>query len=86
MTSWGKRVLEDKSTVFHDEHDLGITEGTEFLTERMDSMKENWRAAYYTEEGFKSPDSKYVDDRANAMLALSVWPGRRTTPSSPMWS
>ena len=31
--------------------DLGITEGTEFLTERMDSMKENWRAAYYTEEG-----------------------------------
>ena len=26
MTSWGKRVLEDKSTVFHDEHDLGITE------------------------------------------------------------
>ena len=51
--------------------DLGITEGTEFLTERMDSMKENWRAAYYTEEGFKSPDSKYVDDRANAMLALS---------------
>ena len=26
MTSWGKRVLEDKSTVFHDEHDMGITE------------------------------------------------------------
>lgn len=51
--------------------ELGITEGTEFLTERMDSMKENWRAAYYTEEGFKSSDSKYVDDRANAMLALS---------------
>jgi len=51
--------------------DLGITEGTEFLTERMDSMKEHWRDAYYTEEGFKSPDSKYIDDRANAMLALS---------------
>ncbi len=51
--------------------DLGITEGIEFLTERMDAMKENWRAAYYTEEGFKDPDSKYVDDRANAMLALS---------------
>lgn len=51
--------------------DLGITEGTEFLTERMNSMQENWRAAYYTEEGFKSSDSKYVDDRANAMLALS---------------
>ena len=26
MTSWGKRVLEDKSTVFCDEHELGITE------------------------------------------------------------
>ena len=51
--------------------DLGITEGTEFLTERMNSMQENWRATYYTEEGFKSSDSKYVDDRANAMLALS---------------
>ncbi len=51
--------------------DLGITEGTEFLTVRMNSMQENWRAAYYTEEGFKSSDSKYVDDRANAMLALS---------------
>ena len=51
--------------------DLGISEGTGFLTERMDAMKENWRAVYYTEEGFKSPDSKYIDDRANAMLALS---------------
>lgn len=26
MTSWGKRVLEEKSTVFCDEHDMGITE------------------------------------------------------------
>lgn len=51
--------------------ELGITEGTEFLTERMNSMKANWRDAYYTEEGFKDPDSKYIDDRANAMLALS---------------
>lgn len=58
--------------------DLGITEGTEFLTERMNSMQENWRAAYYTEEGFKSSDSKYVDDRANAMLALSGLAGRKT--------
>ena len=54
-----------------EQRELGVTEDTEFLTERMDAMKENWRAAYYTEEGFKSPDSKYVDDRANAMLALS---------------
>ena len=51
--------------------ELGITEGTEFLGERIASMKENWRDAWYTEEGFKSPDSSYIDDRANAMLALS---------------
>lgn len=60
--------------------DLGITEGTEFLDERMDSMRENWRAVYYTEEGFKSPDSKYVDDRANAMLALSGLAGEEDWP------
>lgn len=60
--------------------DLGITEGTEFLTERMSSMRENWRAVYYTEEGFKSPDSKYVDDRANAMLALSGLAGEEDWP------
>lgn len=60
--------------------DLGITEGTEFLAERMDSMRENWRAVYYTEEGFKSPDSKYVDDRANAMLALSGLAGEKDWP------
>lgn len=60
--------------------DLGITEGTEFLDERMSSMRENWRAVYYTEEGFKSPDSKYVDDRANAMLALSGLAGEEDWP------
>ena len=42
-----------------------------FLTERMDSMKAAWRAAYTTPEGFRSANSKNVDDRANAMLALS---------------
>lgn len=61
-------------------NDLGITEGAEFLDERMDSMRENWRAVYYTEEGFKSPDSKYVDDRANAMLALSGLVGEKDWP------
>ena len=60
--------------------DLGITEGTEFLAERMDSMRENWRAVYYTGEGFNSPDSKYVDDRANAMLALSGLAGEEDWP------
>ena len=34
-------------------------------------MRQNWRAAYTTEEGFRSAKSKYVDDRANALLALS---------------
>ena len=52
-------------------NDLGITEGTEFLTSRMEEIQQNWRAVYYTEAGFKHPDSKYIDDRANAMLALS---------------
>lgn len=51
--------------------DLGIEEGTEFLTSRMEEIQQNWRAAYYTEAGFKHPDSKYIDDRANAMLTLS---------------
>lgn len=51
--------------------DLGITEGVDFLTERMDSIKANFRTAYYTPDGFKAPESKYIDDRANAMLALS---------------
>ena len=60
--------------------DLGITAGTEFRAARMESMRENWRAVYYTEEGFKSPDSKYVDDRANAMLALSGLAGEKDWP------
>ena len=51
--------------------DLGITADEQFLTERMTSIKENWHDAYYTPVGFKDPDSKYIDDRANAMLALS---------------
>lgn len=51
--------------------ELGISEGADFLTERMTSIEENWHEAYYTPEGFKSADSKYIDDRANALLALS---------------
>ena len=37
----------------------------------MTSIEENWHDVYYTPLGFKDPDSKYIDDRANAMLALS---------------
>lgn len=51
--------------------DLGITTDSQFLSERMNSIEENWRDVYYTPVGFKDPDSKYIDDRANAMLALS---------------
>ena len=51
--------------------DLGITEDEAFLTERMESIKTHYHDAYYTPAGFKDPDSKYIDDRANAMLALS---------------
>lgn len=51
--------------------DLEITADSQFLTERMTSIEENWHDVYYTPLGFKDPDSKYIDDRANAMLALS---------------
>ncbi len=51
--------------------DLGIDKDQEFLTDRMTEIKNNFRSAYYTEDGFKSEGSKYIDDRANAMLALS---------------
>ena len=51
--------------------DLGITTDAQFLSERMTSIEENWHDAYYTPLGFKDLDSKYIDDRANAMLALS---------------
>ena len=51
--------------------DLQITDDNAFLSERMQSIQSKWREAYETEEGFKSPESKTVDDRANAMIALS---------------
>jgi hypothetical protein len=51
--------------------DLQITDDNAFLSERMQSIQSKWREAYETEEGFKSPESKTVDDRANGMIALS---------------
>lgn len=51
--------------------DLGISEGRDFLAERMADIEANWRDAFYTEEGFRSAGSKYVDERGNALLALS---------------
>ena len=51
--------------------DLGIADDNAFLSGRMQSIEANWRAAYETDDGFKSPESAYIDDRANAMLALS---------------
>ena len=51
--------------------DLGITDDEAFLNGRLESIRANWRENFYTPEGFKSADSKYVDERANALLALS---------------
>lgn len=51
--------------------ELGIAEDAEFLADRMSEMKENWRSVYTAEDGFRSSGVSFVDDRANAMLALS---------------
>ena len=50
---------------------LKMNDDISFINERMASMESNYHDAYYTENGFKSSSSNYVDDRANAMLALS---------------
>ena len=51
--------------------DLGISNDEAFLTERLTAMQNGWRERYTQEDGFRSAGSKYVDDRANAMLILS---------------
>lgn len=51
--------------------DLDIHDDDAFLSERLASIEQNWRKAYTTDEGFRSEGSRYVDDRANAMLVLS---------------
>lgn len=51
--------------------ELGITEGAQELSGRMTAMKGAYRAAYYTENGFKSASADRVDERANAIFALS---------------
>ena len=66
--------------------DLGITEGTEFLTERMDSMKENWRAATTPRRASRARTASMWTTAPTPCWPCPVWPGRRTTPSSPMWS
>ena len=50
---------------------LKMNDDISFINERMTSMENKYHDAYYTEQGFKSSSSKYVDDRANALLALS---------------
>ena len=47
------------------------TEKDAVISERIEEIKENWREKYYTPDGFKSEDAKSIDERANAMLALS---------------
>ena len=60
--------------------DLGITEDDTFLTERMTAMQNGWRERYTQENGFHSAGSKYVDDRANALLVLSGLAGEEDYP------
>ena len=60
--------------------DLGIPEDEAFLTERMTAMQNGWRERYTQADGFRSAGSKYVDDRANAMLVLSGLAGEDDYP------
>ena len=60
--------------------DLGIPEDEAFLTERMTAMQNGWRERYTQADGFRSAGSKYVDDRANAMLVLSGLAGEEDYP------
>ena len=50
---------------------LKMNDDISFINERMASMESKYHDAYYTENGFKSSSSNYIDDRANALLALS---------------
>ena len=60
--------------------DLGIPEDEGFLSERMTAMQNGWRERYTQADGFRSSGSKYVDDRANAMLVLSGLAGEDDYP------
>lgn len=51
--------------------ELKMSEDISFINERMTSMESKYHDAYYTDNGFKSASSNYIDDRANALLALS---------------
>lgn len=51
--------------------ELKLNEDISFINERMASMESKYHDAYYTENGFKSSSSNHIDDRANALLALS---------------
>ena len=60
--------------------DLGIPEDEGFLSERMTAMQNGWRERYTQADGFRSSGSRYVDDRANAMLVLSGLAGEEDYP------
>ena len=60
--------------------DLGIPEDEGFLSERMTAMQNGWRERFTQADGFRSAGSKYVDDRANAMLVLSGLAGEEDYP------
>ena len=69
---WGVITpAEAKAKIEEQIADLNITEDDAFLAERRTAMQNGWRERYTQEDGFRSAGSKYVDDRANAMLILS---------------
>ena len=49
--------------------DLSIAEDRDFLTERIGSIADSFRQAYDTQDGYKSPGARQIDERANAMAA-----------------
>ena len=53
--------------------ELGIETEQEsaFFSERMSAMKTAYEDAYYTPDGFQTKGLSYIDERANALLALS---------------
>ncbi len=78
---WGKNVDKELLQTGYYYYALNLTDklgdeldhnpGKECLTGRMAEMKGAFRDRFYTPEGFKTPECGYVDERANALLALS---------------
>ena len=79
IAPWDKTLIKDIEKAIL-ASDLGIPEDEGFLSERMTAMQNGWRERYTQADGFHSSGSKYVDDRANAMLVLSGLAGEDDYP------